>query len=77
MAHQDIREAVEAELKFDPLVNDADIHVVNVNGTSRRRHRAGLPAVPEAARARRLGGVKNVQATWRWCCPTPTSATRC
>jgi len=29
---KDIREAVEAELKFDPLVDDADIHVVNVNG---------------------------------------------
>ena len=29
---KDIREAVEAELKFDPLVDDADIHVVNMNG---------------------------------------------
>jgi osmotically-inducible protein OsmY len=29
---KDIREAVEAELKFDPLVDDADIHVVNVSG---------------------------------------------
>ncbi len=29
---KDIREAVEAELEFDPLVEDADIHVVNVNG---------------------------------------------
>jgi osmotically-inducible protein OsmY len=28
----DIRQAVEAELKFDPLVNDADVHVMNVNG---------------------------------------------
>ena len=28
----DIREAVEAELKFDPLVKDTDIHVVNMNG---------------------------------------------
>ena len=26
---KDIREAVNAELKYDPLVNDADIHVVN------------------------------------------------
>jgi hypothetical protein len=25
----DIREAVEAELKFDPHVDDADIHVMN------------------------------------------------
>src|SRR5271165_145777 len=29
---KDIRGAVEAELKFDPLVDDADIHVMNVNG---------------------------------------------
>ena len=28
----DIREAVEAELNFDPLVDDADIHVMNMNG---------------------------------------------
>src|SRR6266436_1626566 len=29
---KDIRAAVEAELEFDPLVDDADIHVVNING---------------------------------------------
>ena len=29
---KDIRDAVEAELEFDPLVDDTDIHVVNVNG---------------------------------------------
>ena len=29
---KDIREAVNAELNFDPLVDDADIHVVNING---------------------------------------------
>jgi BON domain len=28
----DIRTAVEAELKFDPRVDDADVHVVNMNG---------------------------------------------
>src|SRR6516162_2980444 len=28
----DIRTAVEAELKFDPQVDDADVHVVNLNG---------------------------------------------
>ena len=27
-----VRAAVEAELKFDPLVDDADVHVMNVNG---------------------------------------------
>ena len=29
---KDIREAVEAELAFDPLVDAADITVVNMNG---------------------------------------------
>ncbi len=29
---KDIRDAVEAELEFDPLVDDADIHAVNMNG---------------------------------------------
>jgi osmotically-inducible protein OsmY len=29
---KDTREAVEAELEFDPLVDDADIHVVSING---------------------------------------------
>jgi len=28
----DIREAVEAELSFDPLVDDSDITVQNLNG---------------------------------------------
>ena len=28
----DIREAVEAELGFDPLIDDADINVRNING---------------------------------------------
>jgi osmotically-inducible protein OsmY len=59
---KEIREAVEAELKFDPLVDDADIHVVNVsgdvalNGTVR-----SYPQYLEAAAAaQRVGGVKNV-----------------
>jgi osmotically-inducible protein OsmY len=29
---KDTREAVEAELEFDPLVDDADIHVVSIYG---------------------------------------------
>jgi len=59
---KDIREAVEAELKYDPLVDDADIHVVNasgdvaLNGTVR-----SYPQYLEAAvAAQRVGGVKNV-----------------
>jgi osmotically-inducible protein OsmY len=59
---KDIREAVEAELQFDPLVDDADIHVVNIsadvalNGT--------VPSYPQyleaSAAAQRVSGVKNV-----------------
>jgi len=29
---KDTRETVDAELEFDPLVDDADIHVVSING---------------------------------------------
>ena len=29
---KDVRDAVEAELEFDPLVDDADIHLVNISG---------------------------------------------
>jgi osmotically-inducible protein OsmY len=59
---KEIREAVEAELEFDPLVDDADIHVVNIfgdvalNGT--------VPSYPQyleaAAAAQRVAGVRNV-----------------
>jgi osmotically-inducible protein OsmY len=58
---KDIREAVEAELKFDPLVNDADIHVVNISGDVALN--GTVPSYPQyleaAAAARRVGGVKN------------------
>jgi osmotically-inducible protein OsmY len=59
---KDIHEAVEAELKFDPLVDHADIHVVNVNGDVALD--GTVPSFPQyleaAAAARRVGGVKNV-----------------
>jgi osmotically-inducible protein OsmY len=59
---KDIREAVNAELKFDPLVDDADIHVVNVNGDVALN--GTVPSYPQyleaAAAAQRVGGVKNV-----------------
>jgi osmotically-inducible protein OsmY len=59
---KDIREAVEAELKFDPLVDDADIHVVNVNGDVALN--GTVPSYPQyleaAAATQRVGGVKNV-----------------
>jgi osmotically-inducible protein OsmY len=59
---KDIRDAVNAELKFDPLVDDADIHVVNMNGDVALN--GTVPSYPQyleaAAAARRVGGVKNV-----------------
>ena len=60
---KDIREAVNAELNFDPLVDDADIHVVNINGDVALN--GTVPSYPQyleaAAAAQRVGGVKNVQ----------------
>ena len=59
---KDIREAVEAELEFDPLVDDADVHVMNVNGDVALN--GTVPSYPQyleaAAAAQRVGGVKNV-----------------
>ena len=59
---KDIREAVDAELKYDPLVDDADIHVANVNGDVALN--GTVPSYPQyleaAAAAQRVGGVKNV-----------------
>ena len=59
---KDIREAVEAELKFDPLVDDADIHVVNASGdVALNGTVSSYPQYLEAAAAaQRVGGVKNV-----------------
>ena len=58
----DIREAVEAELKFDPLVDDADVHVMNMNGDTALN--GTVPSYPQyleaAAAAQRVAGVKNV-----------------
>jgi len=59
---RDIRDAVNAELKFDPLVDDADIHVVNASGDVALN--GTVPSYPQyleaAAAAQRVGGVKNV-----------------
>ncbi len=58
----DIREAVEAELKFDPLVDDADVDVMNMNGDVALN--GTVPSYPQyleaAAAAQRVAGVKNV-----------------
>jgi osmotically-inducible protein OsmY len=59
---KDIREAVEAELKFDPLVDDTDIDVMNVNGDVALN--GTVPSYPQyleaAAATQRVSGVKNV-----------------
>jgi len=59
---KDIGAAVEAELKFDPLVDDADIHVMNVTGDVALN--GTVPDYPQylaaAAAAQRVSGVQNV-----------------
>jgi osmotically-inducible protein OsmY len=59
---KDIREAVEAELTFDPLVDAADITVKNINGDVALN--GTVPSYPQyleaAAAARRVAGVKHV-----------------
>jgi len=58
----DIREAVEVELKLDPIVDDADIHVMNMNGDVALN--GTVPSYPQhleaAAATQRVSGVKNV-----------------
>jgi osmotically-inducible protein OsmY len=59
---KDIREAVEAELAFDPLVDPADITVRNASGDVALN--GTVPSYPQyleaAAAAQRVAGVKNV-----------------
>ena len=59
---QDIRDAVELELSYDPLVNVSDITVKNINGEVALN--GTVPSFPQyleaAAAARRVSGVKNV-----------------
>ena len=59
---QDIRQAVESELNFDPLVDAANIAVRNMNGEVALN--GTVPSYPQyleaAAAAQRVGGVKNV-----------------
>jgi osmotically-inducible protein OsmY len=60
---KDIRDAVAGELSYDPLVNDADISVKNINGDVALN--GTVPSYPQyleaAAAARRVAGVKKVQ----------------
>jgi osmotically-inducible protein OsmY len=60
---KDIRDAVERELGFDPLVDGSDISVVNINGDVALN--GIVPSYPQyleaAAAARRVAGVKKLQ----------------
>jgi osmotically-inducible protein OsmY len=60
---KDIRDAVERELGYDPLVDDSDISVKNINGDVALNGTVpSYPQYPEAAAAaRRIAGVKNLQ----------------
>jgi osmotically-inducible protein OsmY len=60
---KDIRDAVERELSYDPLVDDADISVKNINGdVALNGTVASYPQYLEAAAAaRRVVGVKKLQ----------------
>jgi len=59
---RDIRDAIEAELAFDPLVEVTDIMVRNINGDVALN--GTVPSYPQyleaAAAAQRISGVKNV-----------------
>jgi osmotically-inducible protein OsmY len=59
---KDVRAAVEAELKFDPLVDYADIKVMNIGGQVNLT--GTVPSYPQyveaAAAARRIAGVSTV-----------------
>ena len=59
---KDVRGAVEAELEFAPLVDDADIHVVNINGDVALN--GTVPSYPQyleaTAAAQRVAGVGSV-----------------
>ena len=58
----DTRAAVEAELKFDPRVDDTDVHVANISGDVALN--GTVPRYPQyleaAAATQRVSGVKNV-----------------
>ena len=59
---KDVREAVEAELTFDPLVDATDINVKNINGDVALN--GTVPSYPQyleaATAAQRVTGVKHV-----------------
>jgi osmotically-inducible protein OsmY len=60
---KDVRDAVERELSYDPLVDDSDISVKNINGDVALN--GTVPSYPQyleaAAAARRVAGVSKLQ----------------
>jgi osmotically-inducible protein OsmY len=60
---KDIRDEVENELSYDPLVDDSDISVKNINGDVALN--GTVPTYPQyleaATAARRVGGVRKLQ----------------
>jgi osmotically-inducible protein OsmY len=60
---KDIRNSVEDELTYDPLVDPSSVTVKNINGEVALN--GTVPSYPQyveaAAAARRVAGVKNVQ----------------
>jgi osmotically-inducible protein OsmY len=60
---KDIRDAVELELGYDPLVDDSDVTVKNISGDVALN--GTVPSYPQyleaAAAARRVAGVKKLQ----------------
>jgi osmotically-inducible protein OsmY len=60
---KDIRDAVEHELNYDPLVDDSQISVKSINGDVALN--GAVPSYPQyleaAAAARRVAGVKKLQ----------------
>ena len=76
---QDIRDAVELELSYDPLVDMSDITVKNINGEVALN--GTVPSFPQyleaAAAARRVWASRTCTTTWKWCCrPGTTGTTR-
>ena len=71
---KDIRDAVERELSYDPLVDDSDISVKNINGDVALN--GTVPSYPQyleaAAAARRVAGVKKLQNHLEVVLPTET-----
>ncbi len=69
---KDIRNAVETELNYDPLVDDSGISVKNVNGDVALN--GTVPSYPQyqeaAAAARRVAGVKKLQSHLEVVLPT-------